>query len=260
MSEHLFRPRINNKLMDPAYYDHSYIPTGVSGGNMANPYVLNYPDSINPFERESAYIWGRWHEGGTYGNRIWSCNANLGYILEYINTQINSRYYYGYYDEWYDATMGDYTDPETGDDYHYLNTDSIIRVGRFPTKVGQIVIFMDDWSGSLQDYHYWRAGVVEYLEPTGNYYFSTIDAYAEYGSDYNKVLLLNNPNGVWYPQEVANRRLYPRFIDNYYSTLPDPEGSWPIRVGKPIGWKPLPLLFSKKYNDQRRGLILDGPC
>ena len=245
-----FHPRINKKIFNPAYYDSNYIVTGGSGGNMANPYDIT---SQNPYERQSAYLWGRWHEGGTFGDYSWSCNNDLGRILEYINTQLNTHYVREFYEMWYDAPAWDYIDGNQ--DYHYfVNTDNIGR-NAYPTKVGQIVTFRDENQPAQTAQATERGGVIEYFNTYIDYTISMLDVYGSYiphqWPDPDPIVLIHITNNEW-PNAPAGAFMPGRAIDNYFSTV----NSWPIIMGKPIGWIPKSLLYAKHYFDLRKGNVI----
>lgn len=244
----IFHPRYNKKIFKPEYYDSNYSVIIGSGPDMSNPYEIG---SQNPYERWTAYIWGRWHEAGTFGNNSWNCNSDIGNIVWWINTQSTAQNKREIYDFWWDASIFDYTQASTGDQYYYRNLDNINRYP-YPTKVGQIVTFRDEnvspWV--LQPL---CAGVVEIFTSFSDYWISILDVYSYYEqhtwpTDPDPIILVHVLNNQWvYP---INHLQYPgRAIDNYFST----KNNDPIVIGKPIGWRSKALLYSKRYNDIRKG-------
>lgn len=243
-NEHVFRPRVNMRDMRAGYYDVNYIPdpNGQFGPTHSNPYDQM---SNNPFIRTCNYLFGRWHEGGTYGLTRWTINTNLGYILELVNNQY-SRHFYGTYDYWQQASINDYTDAQTGNTYNYFNTDTIGRPVS-PGGVGQLVFYIDLTAGN-QVYH---AGLIEYFNGYADYYISHLNTSGgQHATDFVEIEHITN--NEW--ETPDHRLVWGVVMSNYYSTMPAPQDTWPVRVGRPIGWKNKMLLYEKRYNDMRRGI------
>lgn len=234
----IFRPRINNKDMRPEFYDNSYqVQYPIHGPDMANPYNLA---STNDLGRISAYLWGRWWETITYPptNKVWGSVAGtqLGYIEEYKNGNYNTGGYWTFL-YWANPAIFNYTSVITGDVYTYQHADQLGRPVP-PDDIGQIVTFID------RNSQVYFGGVVEYFNSSNDYIISYLDTTTGAWPNPEPVKLIHVYNNTYLGMTG-------QAIASYYSLM-DPNIN-PRVIGKPIGAGTLPLLYSKRIQDIRKG-------
>ncbi len=235
-----FRPRLNSKDMSPAFYDSTYQvdprwqtdPTNATGPDMANPYNINTGTAII---KQSAYLWGRWHEAAIYASGLtkWDCNTGLGEVRRTRISDSSITYLRNDYRWWYNASMYNTSV------YTYQSLGSMGSVIGGP-EVGDLCYFYD------QNQSRWYAGVCERILHTSG---GVIDSY-----------LIS----LWSPTE---NRVITAVINNHTTASGIPElgvntdyatwyggGMAPLVPAKPIGYK-VPIWMYKKYLDRQKGLI-----
>lgn len=241
-----FNPRINNKNMDPAFYDHNYVTHWPDyGPAVVNPYDIT---SSNALARQSAYIWGRfyetilYHELRAYHHVSWNNDDLFGRITEEINGSYSqSGYWTAVY--WQDPTIFDYTSAVTGDSYTYSYDDNYRRY-TWPNAVGQIVTFIDTDNNDMI-----LGGVIENFISYNHYVLSYLDTTQHVYPNAEPVKTIEITDGLY--QGILGRA-----IEAYWETW---DSSYNLIIGRPIGAGKIPWFYNKRFNDQRRGLIIDGP-
>lgn len=238
----IFRPRINNYDMNPAFYDNNYTPTQypTPGTDQANPYNIN---SSNSRERESAYLWGRWYETLNYPatRHRWTVDTTTFNTITYKNgVDIDEDAFY--YNYWVDPSIYDYTSA-LGDVYHYEPADNIGRY-LYPygaQEVGDIVTFIDIGQSI------YFGGVVERFRSSLDYDISYLDTTQHIYPNREPVHIMTITNNNY--QGVSGQA-----IKGYWTEF-DPVQN-PLIIGKPIGAGKFTILYNKRYQDQRKGLTI----